>query len=153
VPSLHALILFAVFHLAPTTPPDRAEEIYDTVAAATQDPDEALLLVVTLRYESQFRREVEDCRVVGDHGLALGGPQLHPHFRGGFSRRDYCGTPSLQAQLAVRALRMCRGGGTVRRAIARYMGRRERDPEVNRRVAAYEDLWHLAEQKVMPNGI
>lgn len=146
--SLHGLVLAWVFLLSPATPPDRAEEIYDTVTAATQDHDEALELVVTLRFESQFRREVENCTIVGDHGLALGGPQLHPHWRGGFSRRDYCATPSLQAQLALRALRICRGDGSVRRGFARFLGRPARDPEVSRRVAAYEHLRALAGQEV-----
>jgi len=87
---------------------------------------------------------VQTCRITGDNGRSLGSFQLQRHFRGGFSLRDFCNTPSLQAQLALRALRISRGTGDVRRAFARYMGRRGADAEVCRRVRTYERLTELA---------
>lgn len=142
--TLHAFILAGVFWLAPATPPQWAEEIYDDVASATDDVEEAAELVTTWWHESQFRPAVLDCRVRGDHGRALGAFQLWRHWRGGFRDRDVCQTPSLQAQLALRALRICGGAGGPRRAFARFTGRPAGDAEVSRRVQTYERLRALA---------
>ncbi len=143
--TLHAFVLACVFWVAPATPPERAEEIYDAISAATEDPDEAAALVTTWYHESQFRPAVRDCRVLGDGGRAAGAFQLWPHWRGGFGLRDFCRTPSLQAQLALRALRRCRGDGGPRRAFARFLGRPGGDAEVLRRLRTYERLRRLAE--------
>jgi hypothetical protein len=143
--SLHAIALALIFALSPSTPVERAEELADGFTAATEDVDELLELAVTAWHEGQFRLDVQTCRVRGDGGRALTLFQLHRHWRGGFSDRDVCGTLSLQAQLALRALRSCRGSGTPRRAFARYTGRRLQDAEVSRRVATLARLRRLVE--------
>ncbi len=113
-----------------------ATEIATPIAQVAETPEEAALLAVTVDAEGGVRRRVMNCTVLGDHGHAFGGWQLHRwHIRGPVE--EFCRNPALQAEMALRALR---NGDTVRERIAHFMGRRENDKEVSRRVKRYERL-------------
>lgn len=141
--TLTTLIMAAIFSLSPATPPERAEELADAIAFTTESQAEAMALVTTAWHEGRFDRDVQTCRKVGDGGRALTLYQMHRSWRGGFADRDVCRDLTLSTQLALRALRKCRGGGTARQAFAAYTGRSTRDAEVQRRTETYERLLRL----------
>src|SRR5258708_2642749 len=114
-----------------------ATEIATPIAQVAETPEEAALLAVTVDAEGGVRRRVMNCTVLGDHGKAAGGWQLHFHHRSAYSLAEFCRDPFLQARLALRALSH---GITIRTRIAAFMGRRENDKEVSRRVKRYERL-------------
>lgn len=137
--AFRTLMMAAIFAISPATPVDEAVGYADSISEVTQDIDQGLELVTVLKHESDFRREVQTCRVKGDGGLALGSYQLHKHWRAGYPESRLCSDLVLQTRLADRALRACRGEkGSHRRAFARFLGRPENDPEVARRVATFQ---------------
>lgn len=133
------LVAFALV-LAPALPTARAESVAISIASASDgDLEDAILLLVTSFRESSFRKEVEDCRVVGDGGRAFTSYQLHAHHFGGHSRRELCTDPELAARRALGAL----GTGPPLKRVARFMGRPVIDPEVRLRVALCDRLLAL----------
>jgi hypothetical protein len=133
--SLAALVsaaLVSLAHLGQVS----ADRLAAPIADVATTEEEALLLAVTLDAEGGVRPAVLDCRILGDHGHAFGGYQLHrQHIRGSIA--EFCRDPYIQAELALRALSH---GKTIRTRIAAFMGRRENDREVSRRVIRYERL-------------
>lgn len=113
-----------------------ADELAAPIAEVSTTLEDAAILAVTIDAEGGVRRSVMTCKVLGDHGHAFGGYQLHRwHIRGPLE--EFCRDPRLQAEMALRALG---SGSTVRARIASFMGRRENDKEVSRRVTRYERL-------------
>lgn len=122
----------------PNVGQERAAEVAGDIAAAVgEDLSEALLLVVTAQGESSFRREVEACRVTGDHGQAFSAYQLHREHFGHHTRSEICRDPVLAAELAQRALS---GDGSIAERVGRFMGREPADKEVRRRAALFDRL-------------
>lgn len=111
------------------------------IAEAAPTVEDGLLLAVTLDAEGGVRPKVLDCRILGDNGHAFGGYQLHTQHFHGHSVGEVCRDPKLQAELALRALSH---GRTIRTRIAAFMGRRENDREVSRRVTRFERLLRAA---------
>lgn len=113
-----------------------AAEVAAPIADVATSREDAALLVVTVDAEGGVRPAVMNCRILGDNGHAFGGYQLHRHHIR-VSIAEFCRSPHIQAELALAALGH---GKTVRTRIAAFMGRREKDPEVSRRVLRYERL-------------
>jgi len=128
-------IVAALIALAHLSEP-HAQQLAAPIAEVATTLEDGLLLATTLDAEGGVRPKVLDCRILGDNGHAFGGFQLHrQHIRGPIG--EFCRSPRLQAELALRALSH---GKTVRTRIAAFMGRRENDKEVSRRVKRYERL-------------
>lgn len=95
----------------------RAAEVLRAIDAA--EPGELRVTLAAIAvHESHLRREVEDCSVVGDGGLAVGIWQEHAV---GQRRERLCsGGAKAQARMALWRLRtVCRG------SVACYAGRRD----------------------------
>lgn len=137
-----AILTAAILSLAPWVGPARAAEIAAGPAAATSDLDEALLLVTVDYHESSLRKSVEDCRITGDGGRAVSAYQLTRRHLGRRTRAEVCASHALASKLALRALRapQC----DPRCALAAYLGRRQSDPEVSRRMQTFERLREMA---------
>lgn len=124
-----------------------ALEVAAPIAVTASTMEEAMLLVDTVDAEGGVIRPVMRCQKLGDHGHAFGGYQLHAQHFVHYTVAEFCRNPTLQTALALKALSH---GVTVRTRIAAFMGRRENDAEVSRRVARYERLMkqvHELEEK------
>lgn len=142
-------LVFAIITLCPTLPAARAIEVAEPIAAVATTLEEAALLLVTNYAESTFRREVEDCRVLGDGGKAASGFQLHKWTRAGHSQAEVCADPVLAASLA---LRMLNRGSIVRSKFALYTGGRTDSGEVSRRVRLYRRVLAVLERAEVAEG-
>jgi hypothetical protein len=119
-----------------------AETLAAPIVEAATTVEEAALLAVTLDAEGGVRRRVMDCRILGDHGRAFGGWQIHRQHWVRYTVAEFCRSPKLQAEIAIKCLSH---GVSPRTRIAAFMGRRESDKEVNRRVIRFERLLTLGE--------
>jgi hypothetical protein len=139
--SLAAVLTGLVLQLAPAIGSDRAAEVASGAAVAAEaspQPLEAgVLLIVTAWRESGFRKAVETCQITGDGGRAVTAYQLHREHWGHHQATEICADHALASRLALRALE---GHHSVRGACAAFLGRRWTDPEVTRRVAAFNRL-------------
>lgn len=101
-----------------------------------QSIDDAALLAVVARRESDFLKEHETCQKSGDSGQAWTMFQLHrQHWgRGGLAR--VCRDPRWAAWRALQAL----GKGEPVDRLVRFMGRRPDDVEIQTRLELLEKV-------------
>jgi hypothetical protein len=129
------LVAAAILSLLPHTSPRRVE--YASVAIAEvagDDIDTAAALVVTGSRESQWRRDVEVCRVNGPGGRGM---FQVGHWWGPLQTR--CGPVLNQTRLAWHVLDKMRGPNRNHHEMFRaYLGRSKRDPEVKLRALLFE---------------
>lgn len=130
MPVAVAPVVAIVLSLAPWLGERRAREVARPIAEVTSTLDDAALLAVVARRESDFRREVETCEVTGDAGRAVSMYQLHAHHWGAGGRERICRDPRWAAWRTLQAL----GTGTAEDKLTRFMGRRPDDPEIRHRL-------------------
>jgi hypothetical protein len=105
------------------------EETVSAIANETSDLSEAETLIKIARWESGgFRKDIADCRVLGDHGAARGLFQVHP-----INKEEMVDTCSKdyrkQVQVALTHLRdsveVCKmhgyRGSDLRKALAKFI--------------------------------
>lgn len=117
-------ILAAIVAISPKVPVERAERYARDIAIASEgDAELAAALIETQRAESDFREEVETCKVTGDNGKAVTGFQLHSERWDGRGREELCASNVLAAGVAGKWLaRLRRITGSWRIAFVRYIG-------------------------------
>jgi hypothetical protein len=141
-------IAVAILLAAPWVSNGAAKRYADDIAAVTTDRDEALMLVTTARHESDFRADVESCRVTGDRGRAFTLYQLHRSHFGSTPKSLACADNRVATGLALDTLsRIRRAGATPRVTFAKYIGTKETSKRVVDRLVTYEYL-----QKAVGNG-
>lgn len=142
-----SMIAAAIVTLAPRLNGETVDRYAADIAAATDDIDQALAMVVVQDAESSWRPEVENCTVTGDGNRALTMWQFHAHWMIGLSRKDVCSSNRLAAYVAGNALQVLnhRTGGW-RGAIRAYVGARPGDPRIVSRLRKYEMLLKRARQ-------
>jgi hypothetical protein len=128
-------------------PQSEARRYASDIAAVSETPEEAALLVTVANHEGSFDRKVETCQVTGDHGQAFSLYQLHRHWFAGDPQR-LCESNRRATEEAGRVLRYLRkkteGLGALFQA---YIGCKEGDKRVWSRLSTFAHLMEVTRER------
>lgn len=127
-------VVAIVLQLAPWLGSERAREVARPIAEVVSSLDDAALLAVVARRESDFMKAHERCEKSGDNGQAWTMFQLHRQHWGPGGLARVCRDPRYAAWRTLQAL----GRGTAAERLTRFMGRPAEDAEIRTRVELYE---------------
>jgi hypothetical protein len=146
---MKALILKAIFALAPVLSLETAERYAnDIVVAAEGDLEMAAALVATAEGESHFRAVIERCECQAwecDRGTdgkirALGLFQIQYYWWGKHDPKEICADNTLAAVLAARELTYLQKRFGWERALRYHIGGSATDEQVRPRLLRFEQL-------------
>jgi len=146
---MNALILNAIFALAPFLSPETAERYANDIAmAAAGDVEMAAALVATAEGESHFRSVIERCECQswecdrGDDGKirALGLFQIQYYWWAKHDPKEICSDNTLAAVLAAKELGYLQKRFGWARALRYHIGGSATDEQVRPRLLRFEQL-------------
>ncbi len=130
------LVVAAILVLNPGFSPNYAKQFARPIVSATNNLEDALILVTTINHESSFLRAYAICEKTGDEGRAIGSYQLHWYHWGRYTKEQICKDPKIQTKLTIIAL----GKGSAEERWSRFMGRDPTNHEIQRRIKTLTKL-------------